>query len=749
MARLLSPLQIQSSSVLLQNQGLDVNAELTAAVDAYTSSILPGSYPPASLLGNLILAMQASPANIQVRLQTFAGNISNSCPALADSIVLGTISIVPFSTTTPGMSGVVTLTAEAYMGNGDLSKFVQNFTQATSYCSTTNVFIESAVNSNNYLGPTFTSMDNLITGGLTEVNLATQAMGDDLYNAGQYIDLGNLENYGSPLALIQQISRRAGTISPLIVALNNAGVPEHIILGLNDPAVVITDTVQKLMYQALLSVTGDELANILRILEVWTPNIDNLADLLNPAVMFPNSYPSLTTPTADGPRAIYITNALQPTINYDNLSPEESKTLLDNEAAVRAVDRPLACEIRQSENPVTAESAFSPVTNDGSGNTGSGEFYTPNSNLEATVAADQTGISYERLSIMTNPGLALANKALSCSLGQITNIGRMNLPQLSAAFLAVETTKDLPAIGTQTQAVSQTDLNYYTNTVATGSGENGTILLTDILGTAVGTNITENLGNCVNIINTLYTAGELTGLITIYDNIYDNIADEGIVENLITDAVNEIESIILANPTETADLNTYFSAISAQITKETGFQTKAGMDIGNVQGNSQSSIQSFVFSLPSYGLETKIGGTAQYLEDVAVISPTVATTYVGLNSGNIEVGNTAGILPGDVVIDNPYFTNIAVANVVSANILTMTGNTSGTPISDAPLTFVKKPGQTIVATLREGRTTTGLQVAGVGTDANSVDSTPTTPPPQATLLPSVVSEGEARKRVIY
>ena len=173
------------------------------------------------------------------------------------------------------------------------------------------------------------------------------------------------------------------------------------------------------------------------------------------------------------------------------------------------------------------------------------------------------------------------------------------------------------------------------------------------------------------------------------------------------------------------------------------------MDIGNVQGNSQSSIQSFVFSLPSYGLETKIGGTAQYLEDVAVISPTVATTYVGLNSGNIEVGNTAGILPGDVVIDNPYFTNIAVANVVSANILTMTGNTSGTPISDAPLTFVKKPGQTIVATLREGRTTTGLQVAGVGTDANSVDSTPTTPPPQATLLPSVVSEGEARKRVIY
>ena len=154
MARLLSPLQLQSAAGLFQNQGLDVNANLTANVNAYNST---------ALLTPLINAMIASPANTQVLLQTFAGNISNSCPALADSIVLGTVDIVPFSNITPGMSGVITLTAEAYMGDGDLSKFVQNFTQATSYCSTTNIFIESAVNSNNYLGPTFTGMDNLVT----------------------------------------------------------------------------------------------------------------------------------------------------------------------------------------------------------------------------------------------------------------------------------------------------------------------------------------------------------------------------------------------------------------------------------------------------------------------------------------------------------------------------------------------------------------------------------------------------------
>ena len=679
MAALLSPLQLQAAAGLLQNDGYQINPGVTASVDAYTSR---------PLFANLILAMNANtlPANTQISLQSFAGNVGNSCPALADSFNIALTYPVTSTRANPGLTGIITLTADAYMGvdtatgNVDLSKFVQNFTQANSYCSVTNIFINSAVNSNNYLGPTFTSMDNLVTAGLTEINRATQAMGDDLYNAGQYIDLGNLDNYGSPLALIQQISRRAGTISPLIVPLSVAGVPENIILGLNDPAVVVTDTVQKLMYQALLSVTGDDLANILRILDVWTPNIKNLGDLLNPAVMFPNSYPSLTTPTADGPLAIYITPEPQPLIDFDALTPEQNQTLLDEEAAARAVDRPLACEIRQSETSA-------PV------NTVSGDYYTPNTNLEATAEACQTGISYERLSTMTNPGLALVNKSLACSLGQATNIGRMTLPQLSAAFLAVETNKDLPAIEAQTQAVPEAALNYYANDLAIGTGVNGTILLIDIIGTAAGTNISENLSNCVAIINTMYNDGDLANLITIYDNIYANTlaSDNANVVTLISDAQAEIVNITAnVNPAATANLNTYFSAINTQLTREAELLTRAVMDIGNVQGNNQIAVMSFVSSLPGYGLDTKVGGTAQYLELVANI---------------------------DLTDDN-------TSNATSA-------------------------GQSTVATLREGRTTAGLNAAGVGTEANKVESVPATPSPQATLLPSKISVREARAQVIY
>ena len=645
MAGSLSPLQLQAAAGLFQNQGYSVNANLTATVDAYKST---------PLLANLIAAIgnaSVLPSSTQLLLQTFA---NTSCPALADSIVPGTTAIVTTTLANPGMTGIITLTAEAYMGNGDLSKFVQTFTQANSYCSTVNVFINSAVNANSYLGPTFTGMDNLATGGLTEINRATSAMGDDLYNAGYYIDLGNLENYGSPLALIQQISRRAGSISPLIATLSNAGVPDTIILNLNDPAVVVTDTIQKLMYNALLTVTGDELANILRILDVWTPNINTLADLLNPAIMLPNSYPSLTTPTADGPRAVYITPPVEPPVDYDNLTPEESQLILDEEAAARAIDRPLACEIRQSDNPVTAQSTASPVTGDTSGNTGSGDQYTPNSTLEGSVAADQTGISYERLSVMTTPGLALVNKALSCSLGQITNVSRMTLPQLAKAFLAAETNKGLPAIEAQTEPLPTADVSYYANSIAVGSGVNGTILLTDILGIAAGTNVTASVGNCISDINTLYSAGSLNNLITIYDGIYANTiaSDDANVLLLISDAQTEIGNIVVANPTETANLNANFSAISTQITKETGLQITAGLDLGNTAGNSQTSIMSFVSSLPSFGLDTKVGGSAQYLENVSTSASAGQSIVAVLREGRTVANlNIAGVGTAATTVD--------------------------------------------------------------------------------------------------
>ena len=56
----------------------------------------------------------------------------------------------------------------------------------------------------------------------------------------------------------------------------------------------------------MTKITGEVLTQVLTLFNVTTPNINTMADLLNPVKLFPNSFQSLTTITANGPRAIYI-----------------------------------------------------------------------------------------------------------------------------------------------------------------------------------------------------------------------------------------------------------------------------------------------------------------------------------------------------------------------------------------------------------------------------------------------------------
>jgi hypothetical protein len=192
------------------------------------------------------------------------------------------------------------------MGNGDLSKFTQALSIADGYASQTNTFVNSAVNSQTYLGNTFTTTNDMITGDITTVNLATPSFAQDLANLGNLIDLNNLDNLGAPLALVQRIVAIVGNVPVLSVYFIEQGVPGDVVINLNNPTISVTDSVQKLMYEAMLRITGDDLAQILRLLGVTTTGIATMADLLNPLRLFPLSFQSLTAPTAQGPRAIYI-----------------------------------------------------------------------------------------------------------------------------------------------------------------------------------------------------------------------------------------------------------------------------------------------------------------------------------------------------------------------------------------------------------------------------------------------------------
>ena len=295
-ASYLTALQLDASPGLLQNTGLATNVALTTNLTTYNSLALISPYL-ATLAG-------ANAANLTANtVSTLTTIAANACPALADNLPLG------YPALSVGLSmftGLIASTAYADMGSGDLTKFVQALNQAQSYADQASIFINTAVNSQTYLADTFTSMNSMITGGITEVNLATQPFGTDLANLGQLIDLANLGDFGSPLGLIRQIYGVTGSIPSVSVQFASVGIPVQVILNLTDPTISVVDSIQRLMYTAMTRITGNDLTQILSVMKVTTEGITSMADLLNPVKLFPNSFLSLTVPTKFGSRGIYI-----------------------------------------------------------------------------------------------------------------------------------------------------------------------------------------------------------------------------------------------------------------------------------------------------------------------------------------------------------------------------------------------------------------------------------------------------------
>lgn len=290
----LTALQLDAAAGLLQNQGIGINANLILTISSYTTSNLISPFLNTLSIGGTGNILSA---NVYYELETLA---ANSCPALSDSVPTA------YNSLGTQMTSVVLAEANVDICGNNVSKLVQAVNQAEAYTSQTSIFINSAVNSQTYLADTFTTMNNMITGGVTNVNLATGPLGTDLKNLGLLINLANLGNFGSPLALVQQLYTVAGVVPALSTAFTAAGILATVVLNITNPTVSVTDSTQKLMYQAMTTITGDSLAQILTVLGVTTTGITTMADLLNPLKLFPNSYQSLTAPTANGPVAIYL-----------------------------------------------------------------------------------------------------------------------------------------------------------------------------------------------------------------------------------------------------------------------------------------------------------------------------------------------------------------------------------------------------------------------------------------------------------
>ena len=635
---ILTPLQMIAGATLSNNGGIRIANTWTAAVNSYTGTTL--LTPFFAAVANSAAANIS--ANTLTSMFTFC---SATVPALADNTPaaysgLGT-------NISAGFTGVITTQGNRYLGSGNVTVFAQVFSAAQGYVGATNTYINTSINSQTYLGSTFTTMNSLITGNLSDVNLAMRSFGTDLAALGQLIDLSDLGNFGAPVALLRRLAALTNITPGVSNALIQVGIDQIDINDIVDPNVNINDNLQRLAYQGMLNVTGTELEQVLAVFGVSTPNINNMADLLNPVKIFPNSYPSLTVRTYN-----QDTSTVLRAIYDNNQGAVNSKLLI----------------------------------------------YLPRYVL---ILGGSNMITYQRLSLIIPPDQALACKAMQVSLQQIKNIINMSLAQLSSAFINMQTTRDLDLISSLTTAVPSSVAEFYANTYATGTGPNGTLVITDLLGAAVGVPFTSDLTNVTTTINSMTSAGILTTLTGTYvqmQNTVDGVYDIGntvvipsgpaagtygnadaALNALITVAAAEVAGIETAYPTQSNVLNSNFIAMAANLSSELTNLSLASIDIANLSTTGRGPIMSLVQSLPDYGINTEQNGPTQFLESVANL------------------------------------------------------NTQG--------------GQAIVACLREGKNVSVLDASGAGQDT-VIPSTPSSVPPRANLIPSTYTEAEAANLVV-
>ena len=312
-------------------------------------------------------------------------------------------------------------------------------------------------------------------------------------------------------------------------------------------------------------------------------------------------------------------------------------------------------------------------------------------------------ITYERLSKIIPADQALACKAMSVSLQQIKNIDVLSCPQLAAAFVGTVTTKDLDQINALTTAVPANVAAYYTTTYATGTGAGNTLVLTDLLGAAVGVDYIDQLNNAVATINSMTAAGNLANLINIYtrmensvNGVYGNAVSgpviipagygngtysnaDSAVSVLTGNAIVEINNVANANPTQVSSLNTDFNNMAQKVITENNNLILATVSTANINSTDRGPVMSFVESLPTYGLDKEQNGPVWFLEQVADL-------------------NTLG-------------------------------------------------GQAIVGCLREGQNQAVLSAAGIGVDT-AIPSTPSSPNPVANLIPATYTVAQAANLVV-
>jgi hypothetical protein len=306
--------------------------------------------------------------------------------------------------------------------------------------------------------------------------------------------------------------------------------------------------------------------------------------------------------------------------------------------------------------------------------------------------------TYSQLKQIIPPDQALANKGLQAALEQVKNIFDTELPQLATATEGLESNVGLDDINNLTKPLPANVVAYFEETLATGSGVNGLLLLTDMIGSIAGYNITGELTNTTVTLNSMTSEGDFNSLTNITNGVYTimenciagdytygntdpetgnttytvvipsglpgagtygpaNTASEAessaFSSGLNPAMVSTVGTIVAANPSQTANTTAYFNIISNQLVTQQNNLALAGVSFANLLAGQKP--WSLVYNLSSAGLDVVEGGAAYVLQSIANIDTQGGQAIIStmIQARNQARLNQAGIQT-DIIISDQY-----------------------------------------------------------------------------------------------
>lgn len=303
-----SPLSLNVIGALLQNSGLKVGDYLSTYVGTSTNNNTSYSY--GSIIGNTCLGdmmvatnLAYSKINNGISQATYDSLISigsTTIPALGNCKPVSYYPSYTGSNTQWGFLRMLAVQANNELlppdNTGNYKDFVNSFIMCHNHMNTNNSVINSFVNSSNFLQGTYSNMNDLTSGDITGVSVSTLYWGQDLINTGRAIDLKRIGTFGNPADLLLTLQANNAFTKALSIALLAVDMTSQEVLEIISSSKPATPTQQKKIYAAFKMIMGTDLNDVMIPLNCQTPGLKTLADLLNPAKLFPNSYQTLTVP---------------------------------------------------------------------------------------------------------------------------------------------------------------------------------------------------------------------------------------------------------------------------------------------------------------------------------------------------------------------------------------------------------------------------------------------------------------------